>query len=378
MLTSLPFHIAQTGSAVDTVTDCVSPFFSKSEFALSCGSALSEQMARGWDKTWDLFITNPNGIYIALVNIGRIFALFSIILFIYQFLRNALSDESYNSLSDLIWPIIVIVLLANDAALLRQSSSAIRAIINQTNTDVVTLADNALQFEKHLDEVINFTSAENVLRDIRSQCNGITDTAQLNTCLEEANQRAQAVVTAYTTAYPASVFGNRLLAFVQSAITDIKDNPAILIDVGLARLSNSVVNIAVQTILAALQSAFQYLVELSFLLTAMLGPLALGLTLSPMGGKPLYAWIIAFFSVGLAKLSFNIVSAILVTMIYESGPLDPMVDMLLLGLLSPVLSFAIAAGGGMAVFNGILSTVQQITMGLIPVGVGASLRQKGG
>lgn len=369
------FLLAQV---LSTLEDCVSPFFSKSDFALSCGAAMANQVAQGWDQTWDLFITQPNGIYMALVNIGRIFALISIVFFIYQFLQKVLSDESYHALSDLIWPVIVIILLSNNAALLRQSSTAIRAVINQANTEVLALADSSLKFEKHLEEVVNFTTAENQIRDLRSQCNGIPNNEQLIICLEEAQRRAQTVVDVYTTIYPDTIWAKRLLNFVGEAINDLKENPSLALNIGAASITNSLVQITVETLLAAFQSAFQYLIELSFLLTAMLGPLALGLTLSPLGGKALYAWVIAFFSVGLAKLCFNIITAMVVTMIYESGPLDPLVDLLLLGLLAPVLAFGMAAGGGMAIFNGVLATIQQITMGLIPVGVGASLKPKGG
>ena len=361
-----------------TVQDCVSPFFSKSDFALSCGAAISQQMSVGWDQTWDIFITNPNGIYIALVNIGRIFALISLFFFIYQFLQDMLSNEGYHALSDLIWPIIVILLFANDASLLRQSSTAIRGIINNTNTQVLQLSNDSLQFEEHLEEIVDYINADQALRDIRSQCNGMTDNDQLISCLTIANQQAQAVVQKFKTKHTTStLFEQGLVSFVQQSITNLISNSQQALDLA-GSVFNSAIGLAIEGFLAALQIAFQYLVELCFLLTAMLGPLALGLTLSPMGGKPLYGWLIAFFSVGLAKIYFNVITAMLVTMIYQSGPLDPMVDMILLGLLSPVLAFAMAAGGGMAIFNGLLSTIQRITVGLIPAGVGAQLRQKGG
>ena len=371
-LFTLPLLFAQAS----TIQDCVSPFFSKSDFVLSCGAAISEQMSKAWDDTWDVFITNPNGIYIALVNIGRIFALFSIVLFIYNFLRNMLADEGYHALSDLIWPIIVILLFVNDASLLRQSTSAMRGIINQTNTEVLTLADTSLQFEQNLEEVVDFASAQQTIRDIRAQCNGIPDNAQLIACLEGAQVQAQVVIASYNAKYAESIWSKSLLDLVQTGITNLLSTPQRALELA-GTVVNSGISLVVEAFLASLQIAFQYLIELSFLLTAMLGPLALGLTLSPMGGKPLYGWLIAFFSVGLAKLYFNVITAILVTMIHKAGPLDLMADMILLGLLSPVLAFGMAAGGGMAIFNGVLATAQQVTMGLIPLGVGAALNKKG-
>ena len=43
------------------------------------------------------------------------------------------------------------------------------------------------------------------------------------------------------------------------------------------------------------------------LLTALLGPMAVGASLLPYGSKQIFTWLKAFFSLGMAKLSFNII-----------------------------------------------------------------------
>lgn len=360
-----PTYLAQI---YEVIEDCTSPFFDKNDFALNCGAALSQQMANAWNESWSLFIGEPSQIYIALVNIGRLFALLSLGFFIYKFLRATLADESYDTFSQLIWPLVVIILLSNNAQLLRQTSSTMRSIINQTNGQILEIANASLVYETHLNEVLDFGNAEKAIRDIRSQCNGITNNDQLVACLDQGHQQATAIVERFNAQYGTTVWGNRLANLVQTAISDLGENTLLAINLKGA-VVNPLINLAIEAFLAALQNAFQYLVELSFILTAMLGPIALGLTLSPLGGIALYAWLISFLSVGLAKLCFNVVTAMLVTMIYQTGPLDPMVNMILLGLLSPVLSFAMAAGGGMAVFNGVLATVQQVSLGVASLGL---------
>ena len=208
-----------------TVEECIKPIVTQDNFGLSCGTAVSEQMAAAWDEAWDIFITSPNGIYIALVNIGRLFALLAVGFFIYQFLRSTLANETYNSFTDLIWPVIVIVFLSGNAELLRQSSTAMRAVINQTNQQVLAIANESLVYEEHLQEVLDFSNAERAIRDVRAQCNGMTNNEQLIACLEEGQRRADAIVDSFNTRYGTTPWANQLLNRVQQSIADIRDNP---------------------------------------------------------------------------------------------------------------------------------------------------------
>ncbi len=53
--------------------------------------------------------------------------------------------------------------------------------------------------------------------------------------------------------------------------------------------------------LFALAIAFQWIIEVCMLLTALLGPLAVGGSLLPVGQKAIFAWLTGFFSVGMIK-----------------------------------------------------------------------------
>ena len=134
------------------------------------------------------------------------------------------------------------------------------------------------------------------------------------------------------------------------------DNP---LESGL-RFGGSLVGSSFQTvtrgILMALYIAFQWLIEASTLLTATLGPLAVGGSLLPVGSKPLFAWLTGFFSLAIAKLSFNILSGLVSLAVLNAGDAHPLIAPFFLGLLAPILSLALASGGGMAVFGALTST----------------------
>ncbi|WP_373695828.1 hypothetical protein [Brunnivagina elsteri] len=97
--------------------------------------------------------------------------------------------------------------------------------------------------------------------------------------------------------------------------------------------------------------AFQWIIEVCMLLTALLGPLAVGGSLLPVGSKAIFAWLTGFFSVGMIKLCFNIISGLISTMVLNSDNNDPMIFAFAIGILAPILSVVLAAGGGMAVFR---------------------------
>ena len=135
------------------------------------------------------------------------------------------------------------------------------------------------------------------------------------------------------------------------------------------RFMNAPALFIVEAIMMAMQGAFQACIECSMLLTGLLGPIALGASLLPVGAKPLYAWLTGFFSLGMCKLCLNIITGLVASAIHNSGPTDTLGTAIALGLLSPLLAIALSAGGGMAVFNSLVgffsAAGRTITMGMI-------------
>jgi hypothetical protein len=134
-------------------------------------------------------------------------------------------------------------------------------------------------------------------------------------------------------------------------------------------ISRSIMLAAIETFMVAMQSAFQALIEVGFLLTGLLGPLAVGASLLPIGAKPLYAWMTGFWSLGMAKLSLNIVTGLAATAIAASAQLDTLSIAITLGLLAPILALSLSAGGGMAIFSAILSAASAAASAGLNIGL---------
>lgn len=97
------------------------------------------------------------------------------------------------------------------------------------------------------------------------------------------------------------------------------------------------------------------------LLTAALGPIAVGASLLPVGGKPIYAWLTGFFSFGIAKLSFSIIAGLAGRVLISTVDSDSTWFMIFMAFLAPILALAIAIGGGAGVFLAITNTASWVT-----------------
>lgn len=112
------------------------------------------------------------------------------------------------------------------------------------------------------------------------------------------------------------------------------------------------------------------------LLTALMAPVAVGATLLPVGSNAIATWVTGFISLGMVKFSLNVISGLVAVAMVQVGPDDILPIALVLGLLSPILSLGIAAGGGMALFNGLTSASGMIT-GFVAGGAGSAAAQLG-
>jgi hypothetical protein len=115
--------------------------------------------------------------------------------------------------------------------------------------------------------------------------------------------------------------------------------------------------------------AFIYIVEVMMLITGLIGPIFLGLSLFPVGTKPLIAWGTSFLSLGFCKVCYTLISGLSSIAFVYAGPenIDATTVAVVLGLLSPVLAFSIASGSGINALSNISQTAQS---GGLRVGIG--------
>jgi hypothetical protein len=310
---------------------------------LQNGIDAQQQIAAAMDNLWTDVL--GGGLYVAITRLGVLFAVGTLLIFLVQWTKGVLNDEDVNPLSELIWPLLVVTLLANNGALLSTCTLAVRNIINQTNEILLTTTSSTISLQVAYQQIMGEIGAEAAIQSIISQCSAIADPQQQSDCLAQA--AAQADLIASSLPAPPSNALTNLINGVKSWVTNPGEQ--------VVQAISSTLQLAVRGWLVAFGIAFQWIVEVSLLLTALLGPLSVGGTLLPVGQKAIFAWLTGFFSVGLIKICFNIITGLVATMVVNAGTNDPMIFAFATGLLAPILALILASGGGIAIFNSLSS-----------------------
>ncbi|MGD1871564.1 MAG: hypothetical protein ACFB02_00775 [Mastigocoleus sp.] len=295
------------------------------------GEATSAAAANAIEELWNDVLFDGS-LYGAIANLGVFFALGTLLIFIVQWTREMIDGDVSKSFSDLIWPVLVIVLLANNAKPLAYATKGLREIINQTNQAVLTSTSASIQLQEAYQKVMLRTGEKDFIQGKMSQCDGIADPTQETNCLQQVSQEAEERVEKLDTDWRPD--------WLKGASNFLNTN---------------IFELVLRAFLMASAHAFQWIIEICLLLTALMGPLAVGGSLLPVGSRAIFAWLTGFFSVGMIKLSFNIIVGLIATMVLKARNEDSLMFAVTIGFLAPILSIGLGAGGGMAVFNSFAS-----------------------
>jgi len=322
--------------------------------ALNSGAFSARSIAESWDQQWlDLLQNNASqNLYGSLTRLGTFFAVGTLLFFMVQWLRDAIYSELSRPLSSLIWPFIVVVLLANigNGTTLSNLTLGMRDFLNGINQQVVTIADADQSYQ----QALNMSVAEEVAGSLLRPCQSLSG-ALRRQCFQKATEQTTILWQEYRNLYGDQIWITRL----ETKVNQIADTPRAISDTAFNVLLGSTVQTTIKNFLVSLQSAFQNLIEATMLLVAALGPLAVGGSLLPVAGKPIFAWITGFLSMGIAKISFNLIVVLTANAIIDGPAQDASADpdlmwfLIFLGILAPILSLALAAAGGFAVFNAV-------------------------
>ncbi len=288
-----------------------------------------------WKAQWDLALDGQ--VYATLANAGRGFALISLFISLIQFFREASersAEGKIRSIGEFIWPIIVIALLTNNASLLRSSTKNIRDGFNIVNDLVVknALPGRSLitEFQKASDEGV----AKEQIGAVVSRCIALSNDPQ-KTCLKNAGEAIDKIVFQYPGVDSLKEYAENAKDAIHDADNPNKDVTslnAFLTDKDEAKARRDQLT---------QQIGFQNLLELALLSTALLAPLAVGLSILPIRSKPLYGWFSAFFSLGLTKIVFTFSIGIISSFALAAKLFDSLFVSNLAGTFIPLASVAI-------------------------------------
>ncbi len=299
-----------------------------------------------WSLQWQFALDGQ--VYAALANVGRGLALISLFISLIQFFREA-SEESRaidgrnRSVTEFIWPIIVVFLLSNNASFLKNSTLAIRNAFNNLNDIVLATdfggADLATQFQRATQE----GAAKGQIAGVVTKCAGTAVPQQQAQCLKEASTLTDKIADRTQNQLGSIQLSPDFTDYVdkvKQALTEASqpDENGVRDTTVLGAFTTDIKEAEDRRTLLGNQLGFQNLIELTFLLTGLLAPLAVGLSILPIRAKPLYAWFAAFASIGLTKVIFNFSLGVIASLIFSAKFVDTLLLTNLSGTFLPLSS----------------------------------------
>lgn len=342
-----------------------------SQTILNNAKNVSEGVSQAWDGLWtDVF----NGVlYQTVSTIGVGIALLCLLYFIYEFASKWLKDEVNGiwQLSELILPLVVVFLLANGGSKLADITLELRNVINDYNLKVIEAVQQE-SAEQAIAAVTDYNTTRTQIESLRGQCERLVNQEEFKTCLENGKLKSDVLIDRFRFNHGKIaqkylndlkerkdwIFTNGILeraVQVTEEVTEAGVDEVASLFLAPVALTNSVVSTIIWSFMSAFQFGFQLAIEATFLLTGLVGPIAVGATLMPGASKPGFAWITGFFSLGLCKLCLNLLTGLVALAMVDYGFTDAIPLAIFFAVFAPILSLAVASGSGMAIFNGLVS-----------------------
>ena len=350
------FYTAQVGGSTSLIQDSIKQI---------------ESIQAAWDDHWTEIFTTTNGLYLGINQFAAIILVGTFIFFAVGWVKDAVERGIFPALPNIIWILVIATLLYNDGAMLGTMTVGIRNVINDQTKTVLEIQVGEISMLEALNDVVVSQQAKEIIQREYTSCEAKEGQAQIDCLIEAGEQTERRLQEEFRDTGFWSPGVQRLWERVKAITNKVEQNSQISDERRFVNpLGDILVETVVQTANQALalkllkgwQWAFSSILELAMLLTGLMGPIAVAGSAMPLQGRPLWAWLTGFFSLGMAKFSYNIIIGLAATVLVaaDAQSQSDFGFLLLLGSLAPILALAIAGGAGMAVFRGVSGGVTRI------------------
>lgn len=342
---------------------------------------LAKDTAGSWEKLWTTALTGSSPLWLGLVKLGLFLALCSLLYVIFTAGKELIDNQSWSELAAMfVWPLVIALLMGNNGQLLSTIVLFTKDVASAQVTGVLEVQMAGTKLSEALKSVELTSIGKSQIQALYNDCKGLGSNA-LAECWKSkspavdtivANAKAQnnngALNALQTTAniLKGLSFGG-VIGAGASAAYELAGKPA-------GDLFSDPIFTILRTILLGLQWCFVNILEAALILTALFAPVALGLSLLPLEGRPIISWLIGFISLFGIQLGYNIISGLTATILVQAGgeSISDFNFMLFLAVFSPIIATAISTGGGIAVFQAVSNGTKGVT-NTISNGLGSAI-----
>jgi hypothetical protein len=335
-------------------------------------TSTSDSVPQALNSLW-LIAMNGN-MYKIVCSLGLLIAVIAVGFWCVKFYKTLEEGGLRPAINDLIFPILLVVLLSNSGDNMRKLTMGTREIMNGVNRSINTVIDSEVSFQSAISVIANTDIARDQINRLVNNCQAVADVTKFGECVQQHKAQANLVYRAATGGWP-SGNGSKWQKYVdnwQTSLDSHKTNVFSLLtpsdsqknSINISKIQSYDGTEEIRRVILSFRGAFLYIIEVMMLVTGLIGPIFLVLSLFPVGTKPLMAWGTSFLSLGFCKICFSLISGLSAVAMVYSGPdnVDMLVAAIILGLLAPVLAFSIASGSGLSALNTIAYSGQ--TFGL--------------
>ena len=327
---------------------------------------LASTIRMGFSTTWVAVLGSD--LYVKLGNIGVAIGLLGFGLWAYRWwsLINQEGEIPTQAFQELAPILLLVVLLGNPTnrgQLLGQVSMAINDVSYNISREVLTglndIASGSPVTEIGVQNAARLT-AEVAIRE----CSQLPEEELRRDCFAGARERISEIVQPFGAPPNFRPWSTTLLNELNQQIEEAREATETRDGRDLfsffARGAGGLVSNITSTVglgwLLLTGTAFLFAIEIIALATAILGPLALGVSLTPLGFRPALGWFSAYAGLAVVRVTYAVVVA-LAGLIFSvsGGSIGGATAPLIVGLFGPLFALWLGRGGGIAVFNGLLN-----------------------
>ncbi|MDV3002838.1 MAG: hypothetical protein N5P05_004493 (plasmid) [Chroococcopsis gigantea SAG 12.99] len=336
---------------------------------LKNGMQDARKVSDTWNNNWELVFgggsVGGQTLYGAITNLGLLFAVVAIIISGIR-VYSALNESRPIDVVAVFWAVLAISLFAGQGALLATCILQLRALINEVSDGVLNGTLAGIKLDEVLKEFQTSIVLKATVESMYKPCLSMQGQEQID-CLKSAADRADILADTFGAAFGPLNWISSIIDRFKDAGNAVQDgNPFSLLG-----MFSPVWQPIVYSILYWCMQAYQHLLEAVLLVVGLMAPLAVGGSLYFFGANSIIAWLTGFFSIGMAKICFNILVGLAAVTATNSGVDDPGWFPLFVGLFAPIISFSLASGSGLVVWTAFTSVVGgTVTAGVSAVATG--------
>jgi hypothetical protein len=359
------------------------------DFVTAIGISSTDAMPVALNKLWT--IAMDGNLYKLVCSLGLLIAIFGVGFWCVKFYHTLDEGGLRPAVNELIFPVILVIMLSNGGDNMRQATLGTRDMMNSINRSVNSVINTDVDMQVALNVLASNDFARSTINTFYNSCNVSVNINVFEACVKQKEQFGTVAVEIVKRALPSSGnadWQNQIDEWEKSWDKLLSDRAKISTPDKMQELASQAADAinsvtpapappkinaldystyssekGMQTVRDSIMSfrvAFLYIIEVMMLVTGLIGPIFLALSMFPVGTKPLIAWGTSFLSLGFCKICFSLISGLSAVAMVYTGPdqVDMTVAAVVLGLLAPVLSFSIASGSGLSALQSISYAAQ--------------------